>query len=116
MQYTNSNLSEAEIERMAYANGDVYTANLYAQIDDLENNSADMDSAATHIKEAIYSLPGEDFLVCLMEKMRSMAIRRITKQDMLDLINDVEDLQNQVHGGIDYARGELYDALKALAV
>lgn len=114
MQHINSNLTFPELERIAYANGDARAANLYAAADYGQQTTSDIISAIVHIEEAKNCMLGEDFLVPLIERVRDMASKRVTKQDLLAFINEMEDFQSMVSGDVEYARDELRKALQEL--
>lgn len=105
-----------EQERLAYISGQTKTAELLGVMVGYDRTQSGAEGAIKHIEEARYLLPDEDFLAPFMDKMRDVAQRRVTKQDLLDLINEMEDFQNMLHGEFDYARDELQNAMRALSI
>ena len=103
-----------EQERLAYISGQTKTAELLGTLGEYDRTKSGAGGAINHIEKARNCLPGEDFLVPFMDRMRDIAQRRVTKQDLLDLINEMEDFQNMLHGDFDYARDELQNAMNAL--
>ena len=103
-----------EQERMAYIQGKTEQSQLFALAADAEADTADVDAANTYIEEAMFGLPGEDFLVGIIEKVIAMSKQRVTKDDVVKLAAMLEDFQMEIHYQVDHTRGELHNALKAL--
>ena len=105
-----------DLERAAYISGDIERATLLAQIADLESLCGDgtSESAITHIEEAKTAFPGEDCLESIIQEARMMARGRVTKAELMQLVEVMESLQDELARSSEYGLDELKQALKAL--
>jgi hypothetical protein len=85
------------------------------RIESLLNITANVDdsSPAAYIEEAMGTFPKEDFLESVIKKVRAVAkrVRGDNKDDLDQILLDLEDLQSSVNNNSDYGRSELDNAL-----
>ena len=105
-------LTLQEQERMNYVQGNTTQSTLLALAEDARVNSANVDAAIAHIDAAVRCLPGEDFLVNIIERVIAMSEQRVTKDDVAKLAAMLEDFQMEMHYQVDHARSKLHSALK----
>jgi hypothetical protein len=75
--------------------------------------NVDGSSPAAYIDEAMGTFPNEDFLEHIIKKVREVAkrVRGDNKDDLDQILLDLEDLQDKVNNDSDYGRSELENAL-----
>ena len=110
----NQYMTAAEKERIAYVNGDTALAKaLEGSIDAMQLDD-NIGNASAHIADAKASIPAEDFLQNFIDKLKNRAKHRVTKEDMLHLATELEELQSELAGTFEYMHEELNQADAAL--
>jgi hypothetical protein len=108
------NLTIEEQERAAYMSGDTAKASLLAQVAHAEGARSGAESAICHIAEARTGYPDEDCLGSIIDEARTMARGRVTKAEVLRLVEMMEELQLQLARSAEYGLDELRQAKEAL--
>ena len=110
----NQYMTAAEKERIAYVNGDTALAKaLEGSIDAMQLDD-NISNASAHIADAKASIPAEDFLQNFIDKLKNRAKHRVTKEDMLHIATELEELQSELAGTFGYMHSELKKADIAL--
>lgn len=110
----NQYMTAAEKERIAYVNGDTALAKaLEGSIDAMQLDD-NIGNASAHIADAKASIPAEDFLQNFIDKLKNRAKHRVTKEDMLHIATELEELQSELAGTFGYMHEELQQADAAL--
>jgi hypothetical protein len=107
-------LTIEEQERAAYMAGDTDKAALLAQsafVEDMRNGT---ESALCHIDEARTGYPSEDCLGSIIDEARTMARGRVTKAEVLRLVEMMEELQLELARSAEHGLDELKQAKEAL--
>jgi uncharacterized protein YqcC (DUF446 family) len=109
-------MTNHELERAAYMSGDTERAVLLAQIIELDALCGDdtRQSAITYIEEAQTAFPGEDCLESIIQEARMMARARVTKAEVMQLVEMMESLQNELARSSEYGLDELKQARRLL--
>jgi hypothetical protein len=100
-----------EQERAAYMAGDTDRAALLAQVAPMDGLT---ESALCHIDEARTGYPSEDCLGSIIDEARMMARGRVTKAEVLRLVEMMEELQLELARSAEYGLAELKQAKEAL--
>ncbi len=108
-----ANYTYAELERLAYTQGDPAAA-LYARLADSESARDDIDEAQSHIDEAGTQYPAEDCLQDLIDHAHAMAQGRVTKAEVADFVSMLEERQGELARASEYGLDELRKAAKVL--
>ena len=110
----NQYMTAAEKERIAYVNGDTALAKALEGSVDAMQLDDNIGNASAHIADAKASIPAEDFLQNFIDKLKNRAKNRVTKEDMLHLAAELEELQSELAGTFEYMHSELKKADIAL--
>jgi hypothetical protein len=103
-----------EQERAAYMAGDTDKAALLAQAALMDGLTEGSESALCHIDEARTGYPDEDCLASIIDEARTMARGRVTKAEVLRLVEMMEELQLELARSAEYGLDELKQAKEAL--
>jgi hypothetical protein len=107
-------LTIKEQERAAYMSGDTEKAVLLAQAAFVEDMRNGTESALCYIQEARSAYPSEDCLASIIDEARTMARGRVTKAEVLRLVEMMEELQLELARSAEYGLDELKQAKEAL--
>jgi hypothetical protein len=107
-------LTIEEQERAAYMAGDIDKAALLAQAALMDGLAEGSESALCHIDEARTGYPSEDCLGSIIDEARTMARGRVTKAEVLRLVEMMEELQLELARSAEYGLDELKQAKEAL--
>ena len=110
----NQTMTAAEQERFAFINGDVALAKALVGSIEAEQADENVCNASGYIDEAKSCIPAEDFLQNFIDKLKNRAKNRVTKEDMLHLAVELEELQSELAGTFEYMHSELKKADIAL--
>ena len=110
----NQYMTAAEQERFAFINGDVALAKALEGSIDAVQLDGNIGNASAHIADAKASIPAEDFLQNFIDKLKNRAKNRVTKEDMLHIATELEELQSEMAGTFEYMHEELKQADAAL--
>jgi hypothetical protein len=106
-------LNLKEQERLAYIQGNTSLAMAFGdQIEALED-TAKVSEIKGRAEEAYQYLLGEDFMQDLIDTVRQMSTQRVTKDDVKNLVNVMEDFQMCKFNESDCAREELNKIINA---
>jgi hypothetical protein len=94
--------------------GDTAKALLLAQVAHAEDAHSGAESAICHIDEARTGYPDEDCLESIIDEARTMARGRVTKAEVLRLVEMMEELQLRIARSAEYGLDELRQAKEAL--
>jgi hypothetical protein len=108
------NLTIAEQERAAWISGDTARADMLAQLSLMDNLTKGSESALCHIQEARSAYPGEDCLESIIDEARTMARGRVTKAEVLRLVEMMEEIQLEIARSTEYGLDELRQAEDSL--
>jgi hypothetical protein len=108
------NLTIAEQERAAWIAGDTARAEMLAQLSLMDNLTEGSESALCHIQEAGSAYPSEDCLELIIDEARMMARGRVTKAEVLRLVEMMEELQLDLARSAEYGLDELRQAKESL--
>lgn len=105
-----TNLTNAEYYRL---NGTL-SAERIEELLDLDVAREKVSDPSAYIEEASGCYPAEDFLEHIMKQVRAVAkrVRGENRDDLDQIILDLEDLQTEVNNQSDYGRDELRSALR----
>lgn len=104
-----------EAERLAYAEGFTGTAELFARLSEAEHVAQGAQDALAHIQEARSAFPAEDCLQDTIKHAQMLARSRVTKADVQELMEMLENLQLELARSAEYGRDELKQAEAALS-
>ena len=107
-------MTAAEQERFAFISGDVALAKALEGSIDAVQLDDNIGNASAHIADAKASIPAEDFLQNFIDKLKNRAKNRVTKEDMLHIATELEELQSELAGTFEYMHSELKKADIAL--
>jgi hypothetical protein len=108
------NLTIAEQERVAWIAGDAARAEMLAKLSLMDNLTEGSESALCHIQEARSAYPSEDCLGSIIDEARTMARGRVTRSEVLRLIEMMEKLQMELARSAEYGLDELRQAEDSL--
>jgi len=106
----NQNLTLAEKERLAYISGNTELAQALALATDAQVVAENNKDVLSNIEEAKACMPDEDFLQGFVNRLQNMAKKRTTKEDVLELANDLEVFQQVKANTFEYINEELNNA------
>jgi hypothetical protein len=107
-------LTIQEQERAAYMSGDTDEASLLAQVASAEEVRSGADDAIHHINDARTGYPTEDCLKSVIDEARALARGRVTKADILRLVETMEEIQLEIARSAEYGLDELRQAVESL--
>jgi hypothetical protein len=107
-------LTIKEQERAAYMSGDIEKAALLAQAAFVDGLTEGSESALCYIQEARSAYPSEDCLASIIDEARTMARGRVTKAEVLRLVEMMEELQLELARSAEYGLDGLKQAKEAL--
>ena len=107
-------MTTEEQERAAWIAGDTARAKMMAQLSIMDNLTEGSESAICHIQEARTAYPGENCLGSIIDEARMMARGRVTKTEVLRLVEMMEDLQLEIARSAEYGLDELRQAEELL--
>lgn len=110
----NQYMTAAEKERFAYINGNTDLQKALVESVEAVQLNENIGNASAHIADAKASIPAEDFLQNFIDKLKNRAKNRVTKEDMLHLVAELEELQSELASTFEYMHDELKQADKAL--
>ena len=104
-----------EAERLAYSEGFTGTAELFARLSDAEHAAQSAQDALAHVQEARSAFPAEDCLQNVIEHAQMLARGRVTKADVQELVEMLENLQLELARSAEHGLDELKRAEAALS-
>ena len=107
-------LPASEAERLAYAEGFTGTAELFARLSEAEHAAQNVEDAIVHIQEARSAFPAEDCLHDVITHAQALARARVTKADVQELVEMLENLQSELARSAEYGLHELKQAEQLL--
>ena len=107
-------MTAAEKECFAYINGNTDLQKALVESAEAVQLDENIGNASSHIADAKASIPAEDFLQNFIDKLKNRAKNRVTKEDMLHLAAELEELQSELASSFEYMHDELKQADKAL--
>lgn len=108
------NYTHHELERISYIQG-TGQCDLYQELAEADAKEEAAEDARIHIKEAKSGFPNEDFLQELINECRAMGQGRVTKAEVLEFCERLEELQGEIARSAEYGLDELVKAERLLA-